>query len=114
MNELASQLQALGLRATADTLDDLLARATQHRLGPRALLEDIVRSELAERAQRSLERRRLRSRLGAFKPIADFDWNWPKKIDRPLHRTGPDPGIPPRGTQPRPARTQRRRQDHAL
>jgi DNA replication protein DnaC len=20
----------------------------------------------------------------AFKPIADFDWNWPKKIDRPL------------------------------
>ena len=24
------------------------------------------------------------SRLGAFKPLADFDWLWPKKIDRPL------------------------------
>lgn len=23
-----------------------------------------------------------RARLGNFKPLADFDWNWPKKIDR--------------------------------
>lgn len=84
MNDLASQLQALGLLATAAALDDLLARATEHRLAPRALLEDIVRSEMADRSRRSLERRRMRSRLGIFKPVADFDWNWPKKIDRPL------------------------------
>jgi DNA replication protein DnaC len=84
MNDLASQLQALGLLATANALDDLLARATAHRLAPRALIEDIVRCEMADRAKRSLERRRMRSRLGAFKPVADFDWNWPKKIDRPL------------------------------
>ena len=24
-----------------------------------------------------------RSHLGRFKPIADYDWNWPKQIDRP-------------------------------
>lgn len=84
MNDLASQLQALGLMATATALDDLLARATEHRLAPRALIEDIVRGEIADRSRRSLERRRMRSRLGAFKTIADFDWNWPKKIDRPL------------------------------
>ncbi|MBK8998445.1 MAG: ATP-binding protein [Myxococcales bacterium] len=30
------------------------------------------------------ERRRARSRLERFKPMADFDWNWPKKIDRHL------------------------------
>lgn len=24
----------------------------------------------------------MRSRIGRFKPIADFDWNWPKKIER--------------------------------
>jgi DNA replication protein DnaC len=84
MNDLASQLQALGLLATANTLDDLLARATEHRLAPRALIEDIVRGEIADRSKRSLERRRIRSRLGAFKSIADFDWHWPKKIDRPL------------------------------
>jgi DNA replication protein DnaC len=84
MNDLASQLQALGLLATANALDDLLARATEHRLAPRALIEDIVRGEIADRSRRSLERRRMRSRLGTFKTIADFDWNWPKKIDRPL------------------------------
>ncbi len=84
MNDLASQLQALGLLATATALDDLLARATEHRLAPRALIEDIVRGEIADRSRRSLERRRMRSRLGTFKTIADFDWNWPKKIDRPL------------------------------
>lgn len=84
MSDLASQLQALGLAATADSLDDLLARATQHRLDPRALLEDIVRREAAERAHRSLQRRRMRSRVGHFKPLSDFDWNWPKKIDRQL------------------------------
>jgi DNA replication protein DnaC len=84
MNDLAAQLKALGLVATAATLDDLFARVTKHRVPPRALLEEIVRSEAAERSRRSLERRRVKSRLGAFKPVADFDWNWPKKIDRPL------------------------------
>ena len=34
------------------------------------------------RRRRSLERRLKRARLGRFKPIADFDWAWPKKIDR--------------------------------
>jgi IstB-like ATP binding protein len=82
--DLAAQLQALGMRATADSLNDLIARATQHRLAPRALIEEILRLEAADRARRSLERRRANSRLGAFKPIADFDWSWPRKIDRPL------------------------------
>jgi DNA replication protein DnaC len=84
MNDLASALQALGLHATAAGLEDLLATATEHRFGPRALLEHVVRTETAERAQRSLERRTLRSRIGTFKPITDFDWNWPRKIDRSL------------------------------
>lgn len=43
-----------------------------------ALLE---REECA-RARRSLERRLRHAKLGRFKPLADFDWNWPKKIDR--------------------------------
>ena len=38
--------------------------------------------EEQERARRGLERRLRRARLGTFKPIADFDWSWPKKIDR--------------------------------
>lgn len=38
--------------------------------------------EERERQRRSLVRRLRYARLGAFKPIADFDWHWPKKIDR--------------------------------
>ncbi|MDZ5455293.1 IS21-like element helper ATPase IstB [Azohydromonas lata] len=38
--------------------------------------------ELAERADRSLERRLRDAHLGQFKPLADFDWNWPREVDR--------------------------------
>jgi DNA replication protein DnaC len=79
---LADQLAALGLRATAAQLDDVIARATTHRWSPTQLLEHVVQSELDERARRGLERRLSRARLGRFKPIVDFDWAWPKKIDR--------------------------------
>jgi len=80
--ELRARLEALRLVRTAEDLDDFLARATKARWSPHVLLEELVRQELAEREQRSLERRVRAARLGRFKPIADFDWNWPKKIDR--------------------------------
>ncbi len=38
--------------------------------------------EETERARRSLERRIKNALIGAFKPMADFDWKWPSKIDR--------------------------------
>lgn len=81
-NELPRQLTHLGLHATASCLDDLLARATKGRWPARQLIEEITRAELAERARRGLQRRLGRSKLGRFKMMADFDWNWPDKIDR--------------------------------
>ncbi len=45
-------------------------------------LPTLLDYEEAERQHRSLERRLKAATLGAFKPIADFDWKWPKKIDR--------------------------------
>lgn len=38
--------------------------------------------EVAERGRRSLERRVRDAHLGQFKPLADFDWSWPKQIER--------------------------------
>ena len=38
--------------------------------------------ESVERTQRSLQRRLREAHLGRFKPLADFDWNWPKECDR--------------------------------
>ena len=42
----------------------------------------LIDYEQAERQQRSLARRLRYARLGSFKPLCDFDWRWPKKIDR--------------------------------
>jgi DNA replication protein DnaC len=82
MTPLAEQLTAIGLRLTASQLDDLISLATKKRWGPAELLEHIARIELDERSRRSLERRLSRSRIGRFKPMTDYDWSWPKKIDR--------------------------------
>ena len=84
MNDLAKRLSALGLHATAAALDDLFARAGERRFSPRDFLEEIVLCESALRSRKSLERRLSCSRIGSFKPIADFDWSWPRKIDRAL------------------------------
>jgi DNA replication protein DnaC len=81
---LSHQLRRLGLTRSADDLNDLLARATKHRWTSVALLEALATAELEDRAHRSLERRFKRARLGRFKPMADFEWTWPKTIDRPL------------------------------
>jgi len=82
--DLVAELKQLNLVLTADSLDDLLARAATGRWSPRQLLEEIARSEIQDLARRSLERRLAQAHLGRFKPLADFEWNWPKKIDRPL------------------------------
>ncbi len=84
MSELAGALTAIGLKAVAAQLEDFLARATRSRISPAALLEEVTRIELSERARRGLELRMRAARLGSFKPMADFDWTWPKKIDRDL------------------------------
>ena len=45
-------------------------------------LARVIDIEDTERARRSLKRRLAHTRLGSFKPLADFDWLWPKKCDR--------------------------------
>jgi DNA replication protein DnaC len=83
MSDRAPALAALGLRYPAAHLDDVVALATKRRWSPTQLLEHLAESEQQERARRSLERRLLRSRLGRFTPMSEFDWAWPKRIDRP-------------------------------
>ncbi len=80
---LVDQLTALGLRDTAAHLDDVVALATKRRWSPTQFLEHLVATEQQERTRRSLERRLTRSRIGRFTPMSDFDWAWPKRIDRP-------------------------------
>jgi DNA replication protein DnaC len=81
-SDLSQDLKQLGLLNLAHGLDDLLARATRSRWSHRQMLEEIVREELQDRSRRSVERRLKRARLKRFKSMADFDWNWPKTLDR--------------------------------
>lgn len=82
--DLALALRELALRGLADGLDDFIARVTKLRLSPTQILEEIVRIEKLDRSRRSLERRQTRGKVGAFKPMAEFDWNWPTAIDREM------------------------------
>lgn len=83
-SDFLEQLRQIGLRATAEGLDDMLARATKQKLSSRQLLEEIARLESQAKAARNLQRRLSSARVGSFKPMADFEWGWPKKIDREL------------------------------
>jgi DNA replication protein DnaC len=80
--DLHGQLRQLGLNATAQGLDDFIARATKSRWSPQLMLEELTRLEIQERSLRSLKRRLQMARIGRFRPMADFNWNWPQKIDR--------------------------------
>ncbi len=83
MTTLATDLQRLGLNHTADQLNDLIAEATRKRWSATVLLERVVADELEDKHRRSVESRLKRARLGRFKPLADWDWQWPTALDRP-------------------------------
>jgi DNA replication protein DnaC len=82
MNNLGEQLQQIGLRVLPANLDDFLTRATKARWSPHMLLEQMAQAEAEERARRSLETRLRVSGIKRFKPMADFEWTWPTKIER--------------------------------
>jgi DNA replication protein DnaC len=72
---LKQNLRALGLWGLFAHFDETAAEPW---------LPIVVRYEQQERQRRSLQRRLKQATLGSFKPVADFDWSWPKKIDREL------------------------------
>ena len=82
--DITTRLVTLGLRGLAAQLPDIIASATKKRWGAAEIIEHITLIEETERARRGLERRSTQSKLSKWKPMADFDWNWPTKIDRGL------------------------------
>ena len=75
-----NNLDTLQARAKALQLNGLLAHWTQ--VATEGWVNSLIDWEEQERARRSLERRLREARIGRFKPICDFDWNWPKRCDR--------------------------------
>ncbi len=68
--ERARALKLYGLLAHWDEIDQT------------GWIEPLITWEETERQRRSLERRLRAARIGRFKPLADFDWQWPAQCDR--------------------------------
>ena len=75
-------LESLKARLRRLNLYGLLAHAEEILREP--WLERLLQIEESERQHRSLKRRLGNARLGSFKPMADFDYDWPEELDRAL------------------------------
>lgn len=78
-------LQKLGFRIDADTMGGMLTDATKRRLSPAQFCKGMIAAEIRERDARNLQSRSRIATLGTFKSIDEFDWNWPRKINRTLY-----------------------------
>lgn len=71
--EIKSRLKKLGLFGLLACWDEI---------ADKPWLPEMLAIEEREQHRRSLERRLRNSRVGLVKAMADFDWGWPKKVDR--------------------------------
>jgi DNA replication protein DnaC len=83
-DDIADLLRSLGVRISREALLALLAHATNARLSPNQTLEELAGVARKERDQRNLKARTKAATIGAFKPLAHFDWNHPRAIQREL------------------------------
>lgn len=72
-NELRERIQSLGLWGVDAAWKDVQEEEW---------VRTLVGLEEDERARRSLERRIRSARIGSFKTMDQFDWSWPRKVDR--------------------------------
>jgi DNA replication protein DnaC len=77
---MTTSLPELRQRAQALHLPGLLAHWNE--ASSADWLPTLLAWEEDERTRRSMERRLRGSRIGTFKPLADFDWAWPTRCDR--------------------------------
>ena len=75
--ELREQAASLRLHGLLSHWSEVMAQPDQAHW-----VAQMLAWEAHERSRRSLERRLREAHLGRFKPLADFDWAWPKHIDR--------------------------------
>ena len=81
-SDLAERLANISLKSLAQNLDGFIARAIKNKWQAKTILDELCNIEINERSRLSLERRFRLAGIGRFKPMADFDWDWPAKIER--------------------------------
>lgn len=80
--KLCELLDALKLNAVPENIDKVVGLATKHQWDYPHFLEQLCEIEVTQREERSTQRRLRAARFPVIKTMDNFDWNWPKKINR--------------------------------
>lgn len=80
--ELTDILRRLSLTTIAQHYEDLSREAAREGLGHVEYLRRLAEAEAAARYERSVHRRTKAARLPVLKTLEQFDWSWPKQINR--------------------------------
>jgi DNA replication protein DnaC len=80
---LDAQLDCLHLSHVKSHYQAFATTAAQKQLSHLAYLAELIEAEAAVRENRAIERRIKKARFPVLKTMQDFEWNWPKKINRP-------------------------------
>lgn len=76
-------LRRLSLTTIAQHYEELGQEAAREGLAHVEYLRRLAEVETAARYERSVQRRTKAARLPVLKTLEQFDWSWPKKINRP-------------------------------
>ena len=80
LNKLLLRLQLPFIRAN---YHELAQTAVEQGWGPLDYLQHLIEGEVSRREDKSLTQRIRRARFPLSKTLDQFQWNWPKKINRP-------------------------------
>ncbi len=83
LTRLDAQLQRLQLPYIQSHYQALATKAAEQQRSHLDYLEQLVEGEATMRENRSIERRIRNARFPVLKSLDDFQWSWPKKINRP-------------------------------
>lgn len=80
--KLCELLDTLKLNSVSDNIDKVVELAIKNQWDYPHFLEQLCEIEVTEREERSTQRRLRSARFPVVKTLDNFDWNWPKKINR--------------------------------
>jgi DNA replication protein DnaC len=83
LTRLDAQLNRLHLSHIQGHYQALATKAAQQQLSHLEYLSQLIDGEATERENRAIERRIRNARFPVLKTLEDFQWSWPKKINRP-------------------------------
>ena len=84
---LSEQLNQLRLSFFQEHYQELADQGAREQWNPLQYLARLVEGESQRRYERHIARRLAAARFPVIKTLEQFNWNWPKKINRPKSKT---------------------------